>query len=176
MLAAAVGGDERAFSRLWRDLNPVLRRYLVAFAPVVADDVASETWLAVVGRLGRFKGDEAGFRSWVFTIARSKVVDAWRAQGRHRVQSVADLEEVAGPAGVDTADAAVESMSTQAAMRLIGTLPRDQAEVVVLRVIAGLDVATVAGIVGCSVGAVRVRQHRGLRRLAEILEQSAVTR
>ena len=58
---------------------------------------------------------------------------------------------------------------------LIATLPRDQAEVVMLRVVAGLDVADVARIVGKSPGAVRVAAHRALRRLAARLERAAVT-
>ena len=55
------------------------------------------------------------------------------------------------------------------ALRLIALLPADQAEVVALRFIAGLDVAEVAEIVGKRPGAVRVAAHRGLRRLGEVL-------
>ena len=55
---------------------------------------------------------------------------------------------------------------TEAAQALIGTLPHDQAEVVLLRVVAGLDVKMVAHIVGKRPGTVRVLAHRGLRKLA----------
>ena len=73
---------------------------------------------------------------------------------------------------VDGADAAAdpqlvvtEAAGTDAALALIATLPPDQAEVVLLRVVAGLDVATVAGIVDKQPGNVRVLAHRGLQRL-----------
>jgi hypothetical protein len=67
VLAAAAGGDELAFGILWRDLQPGLLRYLNALAPGAGEDLASETWLRVVGRLDRFAGDERAFRAWVFT-------------------------------------------------------------------------------------------------------------
>jgi RNA polymerase sigma-70 factor (ECF subfamily) len=49
---------------------------------------------------------------------------------------------------------------------MIATLPPDQAEAILLRVVAGLDVAQVADVMGRSPGAVRVLTHRGLKTLA----------
>ena len=51
----------------------------------------------------------------------------------------------------------------------MATLPADQAEAIVLRVVAGLDVQRVADIMGKRPGTVRVLTHRGLRRLAQQL-------
>ncbi len=62
------------------------------------------------------------------------------------------------------------SVSTEAALDIIGLLPPDQAEVLVLRVVADLDVAATAAVVGKSRGAVRVLAHRGLKRLGSILD------
>ena len=58
---------------------------------------------------------------------------------------------------------------------LVAQLAPLQAEVILLRVIAGLDVDSVARLVGRRPGAVRVAAHRGLRRLAEILAKQSVT-
>jgi RNA polymerase sigma-70 factor, ECF subfamily len=169
ILAAAAQGDERAFAILWRDLQPALLRYLRVVAPAVCEDLASETWLEIARGLGRFQGTEAGFRSWLFTVARHRMVDWRRRETRHPATPLPpeDVPERPGPG--DAADTALEAISTRAALALIAELPPDQAEVVTLRVIAGLDVAQVAGIVGKRAGAVRVLAHRGLRRLAERL-------
>ena len=75
----------------------------------------------------------------------------------------------------DAADQALEAVSTQAAMDLIKSLPREQAEIIMLRVVAGLDTGDVAKIVGKTPGAVRVSAHRGLRRLAGQVTQAGVT-
>jgi RNA polymerase sigma-70 factor, ECF subfamily len=66
------------------------------------------------------------------------------------------------------------AQSTRAALALIAQLPRDQAEVVALRVLGGLGVAEVARITGKRPGAVRVLAHRGLRRLAKRLEAAGL--
>jgi len=69
----------------------------------------------------------------------------------------------------DPAADAVEGFSTRAALAELATLPADQAEAIMLRVVAGLGVDRVAAIMGKRPGTVRVLTHRGLRRLAERL-------
>jgi RNA polymerase sigma-70 factor (ECF subfamily) len=166
VLAAAVDGDELAFGVLWRDLQPGLLRYLNALAPGAGEDLASETWVRVVARLGRFSGDERAFRAWVFTVARHRAVDRWRRGARRRDELVPMDALVDLPAPDDPAGAALDAIATRAAVVLIATLPPDQAEVVLLRVVAGLEVAEVAAITGKRPGHVRVLAHRALRRLA----------
>jgi RNA polymerase sigma-70 factor, ECF subfamily len=170
ILAAARCGDEQAFAILWRELQPALLRYLRVVAPAACEDLASDTWLEVARGLGRFQGSEAGFRSWVFTVARHRMVDLRRREARQPVIPVPpeSLPEQSGTG--DAADAALQAISTRAALALIAALPPDQAEVVTLRIVAGLDVAQVAAIVGKRAGTVRVLSHRGLRRLAGLLE------
>ena len=169
VLAAAAGGDEDAFGRLWRDLQPRLLRYFAVAAPAVAEDLASETWLGVVRGLGRFSGGEPAFRAWVFTIARHEVLDWRRRAARRPTEDLPanGLAEQAAPD--DPAASALEYLSTQAALAEVATLPPDQAEAIVLRVVAGLGVDRVAAIMDKRPGTVRVLTHRGLRRLAERL-------
>jgi DNA-directed RNA polymerase specialized sigma24 family protein len=72
----------------------------------------------------------------------------------------------------DTADRAIESITTDRALTLIGSLPRDQAEAVLLRVVAGLDARGAARVAGKRTGAIRTAAYRGLKRLAKRLERS----
>ena len=168
-LAAAVGGDELAFALLWRDVQPGLLRYLQVVAPGAAEDLASDTWVDVVRSLARFRGGEQSFRSWTFTIARHRAVDHQRHNGRRPADPVPTERMPERAAADDPAADAMEHIATNHALALIAELPRDQAEVVALRVVAGLEVSQVASIVGKRPGAVRVLAHRGLRRLAERL-------
>jgi RNA polymerase sigma-70 factor, ECF subfamily len=173
VLEAAARGDEEAFGRLWRDLQPRLLRYFMVAAPAAAEDLASETWLGVVRGLDRFQGNEPAFRAWVFTIARHEVLDWRRRAARRPVEDLpmSDLADQAAPD--DPAATVVEGFSTQAALRIIATLPTDQADAVALRVLAGLEVNRVAAIMDKRPGTVRVLTHRGLRRLAERLGADA---
>ena len=170
MLAAAAGGDEQAVGRLWRDLQPRLLRYFMVASPAAAEDLASETWLGVVRGLHRFQGNEPAFRAWVFTIARHEVLD-WRRRAARRATEDLPANGLAEqPAPDDPAADALEGLSTRSALAEVATLPPDQAEAIVLRVVAGLDVQRVAEIMGKRPGTVRVLTHRGLRRLAERLD------
>jgi RNA polymerase sigma-70 factor (ECF subfamily) len=171
------GADEadRAFSELWRDANPALLRYLRVIAPETAEDIAADTWVQVVRGLAAFRGDEAAWRAWLFTIARHRAIDEGRRRSRRPVVSVPEVADVTSPDNPDPADLVLEKLSTRAAVALIATLPRLQAEVILLRVVAGLDTPTVARLVGRSPGAVRVAAHRGLRQLAATLAEAGVT-
>jgi RNA polymerase sigma-70 factor, ECF subfamily len=169
VLGAAARGDEEAFGRLWHDLQPRLLRYFRVASAAVADDLASETWLGVVRGLDRFQGNEPAFRAWVFTIARHEVLD-WRRRAARRVAEHQPPDGLADPAAPDDPAAdAMERVATREALAMVATLPADQAEAIVLRVVAGLGVDRVAAIMGKRPGTVRVLTHRGLRRLAEHL-------
>ena len=175
-LAAARRGDETAFIELFRSVQPALVRYLTALGgPGLAEDAAAETWMHVVRGLSRFEGDESGWRGWVFTIARARLRDAQRHAARQPLPVDTDELFAGLPGGVEVDAAVEELMSTEAALALIARLPRDRAEAVLLRHVAGLDVAHTARVLGKRPGAVRVATHRGLRRLAEMLGTTAPT-
>ena len=176
VLAGATAGSESAVAALWRDLHLPLLRYLRALEPAAAEDVESETWLAAAGALDRFEGGEREFRAWMFTIARRRLVD-WRRRAACRPTSAAGVDVLAAtPGGEDPEADALDAVGTEAALRLIATLPPEQAEVVLLRVVAGLDTARVAEVLGRTPGAVRVLQHRALRRLAALATPEALRR
>jgi RNA polymerase sigma-70 factor, ECF subfamily len=177
VLEAAQAGEEWALTVLYRRYQPALLGYLRTQRPVDADDIASETWIAVARGLRRFKGDEEALRRWIFTIAHRRLLDLRRDEFR-RPQAVS--EEAAAQAGIqespDAETEALASLATRQALEQIASLPADEAEVVVLRVVAGLSARDVAAITGRSAGNVRVMQHRALRRLAKkLLDKTFVT-
>jgi RNA polymerase sigma-70 factor (ECF subfamily) len=170
LIRAAQGGDEDAFRGLYRAMQPGLLRYLRGLVGADAEDVASEAWLRIARDLGRVTGD-SGFRAWALTIARNRAMDHLRHLRRRPavptpVENLPDTPEIG-----DASDQAVELMATDAAICLIAGLPREQAEAVLLRVVVGLDAATAARILGRRPGAVRMAAFRGLRQLAERIDQ-----
>jgi RNA polymerase sigma-70 factor (ECF subfamily) len=175
VLAAAQEGSEVAFSRLWRDGNPALLRYLRVTAPEAAEDVAAETWLQVVRGLAGFRGNEQGWRAWLFTMARRRAIDEARRRSRRPEKALAETLPGRLPVSADAADLALEQIGTRSALSLVARLPPHQAEVILLRVVAGLDTGAVARMLGRSPGAVRVAAHRGLRQMAGILAEADVT-
>ena len=167
-LAAAQQGDEAAFTALFRDAQPMLLRYLRVVAQDDADDIAADTWVQVVRGLRSFKAEEpAAFRAWVLSIGRHRWLDHLRSRRRRHETAMASVPEQAGP--FDPIELVYELMRTESALDLIRTLPHDQAEVVMLRYVADLDVTRTAELLGKRPGAVRVLAHRGLHRLRDAL-------
>ena len=158
---------------LYRDIQPRLVRYLRALVGEDAEDVASETWLQVARDLGGFQGSYDGFRGWVVTVGRHRALDHLRREGRRPPAVLVPAEDLAALAATDdTAAGALEAVSTDAAIRLIASLPRDQAEAVLLRAVVGLDAASAGRVLGKRPGAVRTAAYRGLRTLAKQLKES----
>lgn len=172
-VTAAQAGDEDAFRFLYRSLQPGLLRYLTALVGADAEDVASETWLQISRDLPNFTGGE--FRAWTVTIARNRAMDHLRRLRRRPSLPVPvqALTELAGDG--DTAERAGETISTEAALALIATLPPREAEAVLLRAVIGLDAESAGRVLGRRAGAVRTAAHRGLRRLATVLDRQMVT-
>ncbi len=179
-LTAAVGaaqrGDEAAFRAVYRAVHPRLLAYVrTLVGDVDAEDVASEAWLQIARDLDRFSGDADRFRGWTATIARNRALDHIRRLGRRPVVGGDEAVLYSMADRSDTADEALEAMSTGSAMKLIARLPLDQAEAVVLRAVMGLDAKSAAEVLGKRPGAVRTAAHRGLRRLAELLEDGTAS-
>lgn len=167
VLAAARRGENSALATIYEDLHPSLLSYLSAQEPNDADDLASEVWIDVASGLSRFQGDERSFRGWLFTIARRRLIDLRRSATRRRTFPT-PVEAFVGRAAVGGPEPDVlVSGATRAALDLIRSLPPDQAEVLLLRVVAGLEVADVAEVMGKRPGTIRVLQHRALKRLSE---------
>jgi RNA polymerase sigma-70 factor (ECF subfamily) len=177
LLRAAQAGNEAALGRLYRDLNPALVRFLDAQANGSGEDLAQDVWLGAAKGLPSFKGDEQGFRAWMFTIARRQLV-SFRRHAERRPQRGTDPAELAEMAAARQPDGELDSriLADEAVASLVAGLPRDQAEIVLLRVVAGFDADQVGAIVGKRAGTVRVLQHRALRKLAERLATEAVTK
>ncbi|MBT2441291.1 sigma-70 family RNA polymerase sigma factor [Streptomyces sp. ISL-36] len=173
LVERAQRGDEDAFARAYRLVQPGLLGYVRGLVGEDAEDVASEAWLEIARDLGRFRGDGAGFRGWTATIARHRALDHLRRQRRRPRTSLLEQDVLELPGGQDTAAAALETLSTEQTLALVRSLPPDQAEAVLLRVVVGLDGPATARVLGKRPGAVRTAGHRGLRRLAGLLAAAA---
>jgi RNA polymerase sigma-70 factor, ECF subfamily len=164
------------------DPTPVGDRVAAAFATVHGDllrylramvgedgaeDVASQVWIEMVSGAAEFRGDRAAFRRWVFATARRRALDERRRWWRRSVKLCPPGDrELERPAAEEEG-----SVERDAAVARIAQLPRPQAEVVLLRVLGGFSAEEVAELTARTPGAVRVIQHRALRRLAADLRR-----
>ena len=172
VLSAATDGADWAWAELYRDLAPNLLSFLRSQGCPDPEDCLGETFVHLVRGLAGFSGDEAAFRAWSFTVARSRLVDAWRSASRRPSVPMADPTNthvplrVAGPADEDL-------LQRSSVDEVLGTLTVDQRMVLVLRVVQQFSLHETAGIMGKSEGSVKLLQHRALASLRRTLADRA---
>jgi RNA polymerase sigma-70 factor, ECF subfamily len=167
VIRRAQSGDRDALGQLWRTYNHLLLRYFRGKGMPDAEDLSSTVWVEVSTSLSRFQGSEHDFRKWLFTIAARRRIDDIRSIKRrheHAVRAKPTKGDLQSPDAGEQAEAAG---SLERALAMVKILPPDQAEAVLLRVVADLNVSEVAAIMGRREGNVRVLVHRGLARLSE---------
>ncbi len=167
VLVAAQTGAEWAWERLFASVAGPVRGYLLAHGAEDADDLTGEVMLQLVNGIGRFEGDEAGFRSWVFLVAHHRLVDERRRRGR-AARGSERLERPTDAPGADIPT--LEDLAAGAWHERLSRLSDDQRDVLLLRVVGGLSAEEVGAIIGKRAGAVRVIQHRAVQRLRAELE------
>jgi RNA polymerase sigma-70 factor (ECF subfamily) len=173
VLVAAQAGAPWGFERIFTALGPVVRGYLRLQGSAEPDDLTSEVFVAVLRNIGSFSGDEAGFRSWVFTIAHRRLIDERRRA--MRLQAVVPLEDDFDmPAPDDVAGTALDHLGVERVRGLCERLVPDQRDVLLLRLLGRLMVDEVAEVLGKTPGAVKALQRRGFRAIGRILEKEGV--
>jgi RNA polymerase sigma-70 factor (ECF subfamily) len=175
VLASARSGGEAAWAELYRELAPAVLGYLRASGAAEPEDTLGEVFLQVARDLGRFEGDEQRFRSWIFTIAHHRMIDASRRRARRPVELVAEPPEPAGPPGPDAAEQALARLEDEQVLRVLESLSPDQRAVLLLRVIGGLTGQEAADVLGKRLGAVKQLQRRGLIAVQRELAKRGVT-
>ena len=168
-------GDAAAFRELYAIVAPRLLGYLMKMARsrAVADDLLQQTFLKVHrARAAYVRGADP--LPWIYSIAHRTFIDEARKNQRAVVR-VADEEVPEVSAGLDGVSAdrrdepRVDPDLARAALDALAQLPEQQREAVVLTKLDGKSVAEAAEIAGTSVGAMKVRAHRGYEALRKLL-------
>lgn len=152
VIAAARRGDTHAFEELVRLFQGHVWRFCFGFVRerAAADDVTQEAFVKAFRSIHAFKGDSK-FSTWLFSIARNCATDELRkGQRRRRLFDRAIRERI--PMS--------KSLETTADLRaIIGELPHDLREVVVLIDMLGFRYKEAAQICGVAVGTIKSRLH-----------------
>lgn len=157
LMRAAIAGDDKAY-RLFLERAACLVRGLarrkVGQGGIDTEDIVQETLLAV--HLKRHTWREDGpVEPWLYAIARYKIVDAFRRQGRRAEVDIDRLGEVAAePEAVVARDWEID--------RALACLAPGQRSVVAAVSVDGRSISETARSLGMSESAVRVALHRGL--------------
>jgi DNA-directed RNA polymerase specialized sigma24 family protein len=135
-------------------------RFLVAsLGRDEADDCFQETFISALRAYPRIR-DASNLRSWLFTIAHRKAIDAHRARGRRAVP-VEEVPEQAGAGGIGL-------NGEPELWRAVRGLPAKQRAAVLHRYVNDLAYADIGQVMGCSEDAARRSVHEGLKKLRTV--------
>ena len=168
LIAAYRSGDERAASILVCRHAATLGRYLYGCGALAGDleDLVQETFFRAFRSLASWRG-EASFRGWLFRIGANLSKDEHRKRRGRVLLAIedADLPDSADPAG----EVGAKELE-QVLRRGIGTLPRLQREVFLMRAQQGMEYEEICAALGTTPGAARVHYHHAVKRLKELLQ------
>lgn len=168
-LASARQGEAAGFDALYNAFGGPVAAFAGSRGAADPEGVTNDVFVDVFRSIGSFAGDLSGFRSWVFTIARHRLIDEHRRTQRQPPVADTPMVERALPSAEH---GALANLGNERVAKLLTSLTDDQRDVIVLRIVADLSLAEVAEIVDKPITAVKRLQARGLRRLqTEILER-----
>ena len=162
LMAAAQNGNGGAYRRLLGEVRDWLARfYARRLPPSLVDDAVQETLVAIHEKRHTYDPDRP-FKPWLAAVARYKWIDRLRSMRRHAT------EELPGDLAVGDHESAVTSAIVLA--QLLVQLKPAQQEAIRLVKLQGFSVEEASARSGQSASLVKVNIHRGLAKLAAIVQ------
>jgi RNA polymerase sigma factor (sigma-70 family) len=163
LMALSQDGDKTAYRALLAECQTWLTRYFARrIAPVMVDDLVQETLMSLHRKRASFDPSRP-FLPWLAAIARYRWIDQLRRSYRAKEEELEDNLSVE-----PTGSAVIARISIG---RLLDMLPKGQSTAIQLIKIDGLTVAEAAERCGQSEPLIKVNVHRGLKRLAALIEK-----
>ena len=181
LMQAFARGDAAAFERLYaRHKGPTYRYFLRHTSDrSTADELHQEVWLGVVRARERYVVD-ARFTTWLYTLARHRLVDHWRARRGVQFMSLDESNDGTPPDRLPDGDPPADSpgpldmvIDAEAGRRLqqaLAEVPAAQRDAFLLHVEAGLSLAEIAKLCGEPAETIKSRLRYAYRRLRAALE------
>src|SRR2546421_5805523 len=165
-------GDKEAFAELYRRRHGNVYRFALYMTgrPEIADDVAQETFMALINNRAAFDETKGAVKPFLLGVARNQVLRRLR-QDRPMVPVEEHHEEIdRGVAVHGHVSAAMRKEKIEAVRKAVLSLPEHYREVVILCEFQEMSYAETAHIMNCAVGTVRSRLHRARAILMEKLK------
>lgn len=165
LMVLSQAGDKQAYAGLLSEVQRWLERFFSRrCAPAQRDDLVQEVLIAVHKKRATFDPNRP-FLPWLAAIARYRWVDHLRSVYRAAESELTDSDiPHESQEGSIIARLSLDRMLTQ--------LPTTQAELITWVKIEGLSVRQAAERSGKSESAVKVNIHRGLKKLAVLIESA----
>jgi RNA polymerase sigma factor (sigma-70 family) len=164
-------GDAAAFESLYRRHEMRTWRYIDRSVGnrASAEELMQEVWFAVAREAPRYH-PSARFTTWLFTIARNRIIDWVRTQ---RPQTSLDSIGCEADPAFGPLAAAVASEQASALARALAQLPVEQRDAFLMHIEAGLSVEEIAAVAGVNFETAKSRLRYARVKLRELLQEHA---
>ncbi|GHC06157.1 Ecf-type RNA polymerase sigma factor [Thermomonas carbonis] len=167
LMLAYAAGDAAAFGQLYARHRGKLYRYLLRQLRdnALADEFFQDVWQRVVSARAGWTPD-AGFATWLYTIAHHRLGDHWRSL-KHRPAAPSDADErLARVADPDTPERVLSEFERRRQLQLaLDDLPEEQREVLLLRLEQELTLEEIGTITGVGRETVKSRLRYAMDKL-----------
>ena len=162
-------GELAAFQVLYeRHRGGLYRYFLRQSSRDVAEELFQDVWARVI-KARRSYRPHATFRTWLYTLARNRLIDYWRRQGRDPLAASENgaetLEDAAGSMTGNPRRLADLRDCLDQLLGLVEVLPLLQRETFLLRHDAGMTLAAIAAALDTGVETARSRLRYAMQRL-----------
>jgi RNA polymerase sigma-70 factor, ECF subfamily len=174
LVGRARSGDVAAFAELYDSYLPRVYRYCRGRVGQEADaeDLAEEVFVKALQAIDAFEWrsmeGRSPFRAWLFRIAHNQVASFHRRHASRPAET--DLAEWIEDERRGPLELAERKLAIEEVFAAVRELPEAQREVILLRFASDLSVAETAAALGKREGNVKVLQHKGIRRLRQLLD------
>ena len=181
LMVRYAAGDVKAFELLYDRHERAVFRFLLRSVRIaaVADELLQEVWISVVRGAAGYE-PRAKFSTWLYRIARSRLIDHWRARDPEVLESLeatvvedGDLtlaEVIAADASVQPEVKALDKAQARSFVAAVEALPPPQREAFLLHAEGGLTLAQIGELTGCGMETIKSRLRYATAKLREAMQ------
>ena len=167
IIERAIKGEAEAFGLLYDKYQPQIYRfiYLKVGQREEAEDLTHQVFLKSWQSIAEYRFQGFPFSSWLYSIARHQIIDYYRTRKSEiALESVTEFKvENPAPKIIDN------NLDIERVKRALQQLKTEQQDVIILRFIEDLSLQEVASILNKTEGAIKLLQHRAIKKLRRIM-------
>lgn len=129
----------------------------------IAEDLTSDVFFKVMTKWGQFNSEKGNFNSWIYQIARNRVIDFYRQNRKHEnIEEIWDLDS-----GEDLLSKVDDCYRLDKLHGYLKGMKKETREIVMLKVWEGLSYQEISSIVGKSEGSCKMTVSRTMKKIRQ---------
>ncbi|NUM48218.1 MAG: sigma-70 family RNA polymerase sigma factor [Anaerolineales bacterium] len=171
LIQRAQNGESKAVGELYMQHHAQIFRYVWSKVgdANLAEDLTGDVFMRMVARLSTYQPSGVPFQAWLYRIARNLIIDHIRKSASNQAVPLDDMALLQEP-GPPASSMVETKLTADALQKALAKIEHEQAEVIRLRFLAGLQINEVAVRLQKTPAAVKALQHRGLAALRVVMQ------